>query len=235
MGQLKNLSSDMRSFNTPQTQHYRQLLIVLGLTSFVAPFLEAVVGSIVLPLVLLYTIILIIRGFSLPQFLVTVYTAIAVTAFVMQLVANIGSWTNPLNVTFALAAQIIFALYLGGAAYWIGRDIFTTPEATLDTVRGGISIYLLIGFVWALLYGIVETLDGHAFSQTLVFQDSYLKALHFSFTTLTTLGYGDIVPVSEIALVLTNMEAIIGQMYSTIFIAILVGSYLAKRSIGEDR
>ncbi|MEO0535446.1 MAG: potassium channel family protein [Cyanobacteria bacterium P01_A01_bin.123] len=43
----------------------------------------------------------------------------------------------------------------------------------------------------------VATLDANAFSTPLAVQDSYLKALHFSFTTLTTLGYGDIVPLSE--------------------------------------
>ncbi|MEO1352209.1 MAG: potassium channel family protein [Cyanobacteria bacterium J06635_15] len=76
----------------------------------------------------------------------------------------------------------------------------------------------------------VATLDANAFSTPLAVQDSYLKALHFSFTTLTTLGYGDIVPISEIALVLTNLEAIIGQMYPAIFIAILVGNYLFGHS-----
>ncbi|MEM7794527.1 MAG: potassium channel family protein, partial [Cyanobacteria bacterium P01_C01_bin.118] len=59
---------------------------------------------------------------------------------------------------------------------------------------------------------------------------SYLRSIHFSFTTLTTLGYGDIVPLSEIAQVLTNLEAIVGQMYSSVLIAILIGSYLAQRS-----
>ena len=53
--------------------------------------------------------------------------------------------------------------------------------------------------------------------------------MHFSFTTLTTLGYGDIIPKGDLALILTNLEAIAGQMYSTIFIAILVGGYLARR------
>ena len=118
---------------------------------------------------------------------------------------------------------------MAGAAYWIGREIFTTSEVTLDDVRGGISVYMLIGFLWALLYGIVNTLDANAFSQPLIQQDSYLRTMHFSFTTLTTLGYGDIVPLSEVAQVLTNLEAIVGQMYSSVLIAILIGSYLAQR------
>ncbi|MEM7717215.1 MAG: potassium channel family protein [Cyanobacteria bacterium P01_A01_bin.68] len=53
--------------------------------------------------------------------------------------------------------------------------------------------------------------------------------MYFSFTTLTTLGYGDIIPVSPLAKMLTNLEAIIGQLYPAILIAILVGGYISQR------
>ena len=218
----------MPQTDKPEPQKYRQLLIVLIVGFFVAPFLKASLGSILSALLLLLTIITIVKSFALPRLLLILYLAIAVMAFGLQLAASLG-WGQLFNQTFSFLAQGIFALYLGGAAYWIGRDIFTSPRVTLDTVRGGISVYLLIGFVWALFYGMVATLDANAFSQPLTPKTSYLKALHFSFTTLTTLGYGDIIPISELAQVLTNLEAIVGQMYSTVFIAILVGSYLSRR------
>ena len=221
----------MKLLHKSPAQKYRQLLIVLTIVFSISPFLKAGVGSIVSAIMLLYTIVLIIRSFRLPKILFLIYTAIAVMAFGLELTANMG-WAPSYSLTFGLLAQAIFALYLGGAAYWIGRDIFTTPEVTGDTVRGGISVYMLIGFVWALFYGMVATLDPNAFSQPLFINGSYLKFFYFSFTTLTTLGYGDILPISEIALVLTNLEAIVGQMYSTVFIAILVGGYLSQRSNG---
>jgi len=213
----------------PLKQKYRQLLLVLIATFLISPFLKAGIGNILSVLLLLYTIILIIRSLALPKLLFLIYVAIALIAFSLEVSASLG-WVPSFNLTFALFSQAIFALYLGGAAYWIGRDILTSSKVTPDMVRGGISVYLLIGFVWALFYGMVATLDANAFSQPLDIQHSYLKALHFSFTTLTTLGYGDIVPISDIALVLTNLEAIIGQMYPAIFIAILVGGYLSRRS-----
>ena len=213
----------------PLKQKYRQLLIVLIATFLIAPFLKAGIGNVLSGLLLLYTVILVIRSFALPKILFLIYIAIALMAFALEVSASLG-WMPLFNQQFALFSQAIFALYLGGTAYWVGRDIFTAPKVTIDMVRGGISVYLLIGFVWALFYGMVATLDAHAFSQPLDIQESYLKALHFSFTTLTTLGYGDIVPISEIALVLTNLEAIVGQMYPAIFIAILVGGYLSRRS-----
>lgn len=212
-----------------KTQKYRQLLIVLAVTFVVSPFLKAGIGNILAISLLLYTIIVVVNSFALPRRWLVVYGAIAITAFCLEVISTLRD-VSYLNQTFSLISQIIFALYFAGAAYWIGRDIFTTPEVTLDIVRGGISVYMLIGFLWALLYGIVNTLDANAFSQPLIQQDSYLKTLHFSFTTLTTLGYGDIVPLSEVAQVLTNLEAIVGQMYSSVLIAILIGSYLAQRS-----
>lgn len=211
-----------------KTQKYRQLLIVLAITFVVSPFLKAGIGNILSISLLLYTIIVVVNSFALPRRWLALYSAIAIIAFGLAVSSSLG-WISYLNQPFSLIAQTIFALYLSGAAYWIGRDIFTTPEVTIDVVRGGISVYLLLGFVWALLYGIVNTLDANAFSQPLVRTGSYLRTIHFSFTTLTTLGYGDIVPLSEVAQVLTNLEAIVGQMYSSVLIAILIGSYLAQR------
>ncbi len=207
---------------------YRQLLIVLIFTFVVSPFLEGGIGNILSTSLLLYTIIIIIKSLPLPRRLLMVYGAIAIIAFCLDVYASLDLAVY-FNRPLSLIAQIIFAIYLAGAAYWIGRDIFTTPEVTIDMVRGGISVYLLIGFVWALFYGIVNTLDANAFSQPLINKASYIRPIHFSFTTLTTLGYGDIVPLSEVAQVLTNLEAIIGQMYPSIFIAILVGNYLSQR------
>lgn len=223
-----NTASHMQSFRRPHAQKYRQLLIVLVATFAVSPFLKAGLGSILSALLLLYTIILIIRSFTLPRALVAVYIAIALIAFGIQVSASLG-WLSSLDQAFAAIPLAIFAIYLGGSAYWIGQDIFKAYRVTLDVVRGGISVYLLIGYVWALLYGIVAALDAEAFSQPLLLQNSYIKAFYFSFTTLTTLGYGDILPKSEIALVLTNLEAIVGQMYSTVFITILVGGYLSQQ------
>ena len=219
----------MNLLHASGAQKYRQLLIVLTIIFLLSPFLKAGIGSIISDFLLLYSIVLIIRSLTLPNSLLLVYLAIAGLAFCLQLNIGLG-WAPSFNQAFDLLFQTIFALYIGGAAYLISHDILTAPRVTADTVQGGISVYLLIGFAWALFYGMVATLDPDAFSQPMLLQDSYLRVLHFSFTTLTTLGYGDIVPVSEIALVLTNLEAIIGQMYPAVFISVLVGGYLGHRS-----
>lgn len=214
--------------NVTTSKRYQQLLTVLMIVFCIAPFLKSNIGSVFSAVLLLYTLMVIIRSLPLPKVWVAMYTVIALVASVLQLSASMD-WVPSFNLIFALIGQSIYALYLGTAALWISRDIISTTNVTADTVRGGISVYLLIGFVWALFYGLVATLDSNAFSQSLLFKGSYLTALHFSFTTLTTLGYGDIVPFSDIALVLTNLEAIIGQLYPAVFISILVGGFLSGR------
>ncbi|MGR3274003.1 ion channel [Acaryochloris marina NIES-2412] len=213
---------------SPSRHKYRQLLGVLIANFLVAPFLQGGLGSIISALLLLYVMIVIVKSFSLPNKLFWAYVLIAVLAFSLQLGPSVG-WTTTAVLPFSLLAQSIYVLYLGVAALLIMREIITATTITMDTIRGGICAYFLIAFIWALFYGIVATLNPHAFSATLIQPGSYLQPIHFSVTTLTTLGFGDIVPVSTLAIVLTDTEAIIGQLYPTVFIAILVGGYLSQK------
>ena len=103
-----------------------------------------------------------------------------------------------------------------------------------DTIKGGIAVFFLIGTVWSLLYNIVYFLDANAFSKSIEAINLFDSMFYFSFTTLTTLGYGDITPVSDLARTLANLEAITGMMYPSIFIARLVGLYTAQEMSEGD-
>ena len=208
---------------------YTQLLITLIANFVLAPFLRGNIGELALSLISLYAIIIIVKTFSLKPKLFKFYSGIALLTFFLEIVGRMelyGSW----RLAFLLLIQVVYILYLGIAAYLILQDILLSQQITIDTIRGGICVYLLIGFVWALLYGITASLDSNAFSQPIIEIESYGRAVYFSFTTLTTLGYGDIIPVSPLAKMLTNLEAIIGQLYPAILIAILVGGYLSQKS-----
>ena len=209
-------------------EKYRQLLLVLIFIFLSTPFLRHGIGEIITGLMLFYTLISILQTIKISRKFLSFYRGIAVIAFGLQILSALNFFPA-LYEGLGFAIEGIYAMYLGGAAYCISHDIFEDPKVSLDTVRGGVSVYFLWGFVWALLYGMVAIINPDAFSPPLRIEDSLLTALHFSFTTLTSLGYGDIVPKGPVALVLTNLEAIAGQMYSTIFIAILVGGYLARR------
>ena len=212
------------------------MLIVLVTNFVLAPFLYGIIGRLFSSAIFLYAIIIIVRTFSLHQKLFRFYLGIAGLAFGLETVTTVArlGWYSPEAIFFLFFIQAVYAIYLGVAVFLILRDVLFCQRITADTIRGGICVYFLIGFVWALFYGIVASFDPQAFSQPLIEAEfeagSYSKIIYFSFVTLTTLGYGDIIPVSPLAKTLTNLEAIIGQMYPAILIAILVGGYLSERS-----
>ncbi len=208
---------------------YTQLLTILIGNFILVPFLQGNIGELLSSAIFLYAIIIIVKTFSLKTRFIQVFSGIACLAFLLEILGRWGlyeTWT----VFFWLLIQAIYIIYLAVAAYLILQDIFLSERVTKDTIRGSICVYFLIGFIWSLLYGITASLDSSNFSQPIVAEGSFNKAIYFSFTTLTTLGYGDIIPVSPLAKMLTNLEAIIGQMYPAILIATLVGMYTSQRT-----
>lgn len=105
-------------------------------------------------------------------------------------------------------------------------------------VIGGIAGYLLIGYTWALAYQVLQqTLPGAIHFEPDSVADNLSRQpgnlVYFSFTTLTTVGYGDVHPVHAIARSLAVAEALVGQLYLAILIASLVGMALQARSAKE--
>ncbi|MEO0834547.1 MAG: ion channel [Cyanobacteria bacterium J06642_3] len=182
---------------------YTQLLVILIANFVLAPFLRGNAGELVLSLISVSAIIVIVKTFSLKPKFFRIYSGIALLTFILEIVGRTELFDSWLAVFFVLI-QVVYILYLGIATFLILRDILRSPKITTDTIRGGICVYFLIGFVWALLYGITASLDSNAFSQQIIEVESYGRAVYFSFTTLTTLGYGDIIPVSPLAKMLTN-------------------------------
>ena len=207
---------------------YTQLLTILIANFVLSPFLRGNIGELVLSGIFLYTIIVIVKTFSIRPILFRFFSGIAIAAFILEIIGRLELYKSVGVYLFLI--QGVFAFYLGVSIILILRDILFANQVTVDIIRGSICVYFLIGFVWALLYGIGVSFDPHAFSQSLIEAESYGKSIYFSFTTLTTLGYGDIIPVSPWAKMLTNLEAIVGQLYPAILISILVSDYLSQRS-----
>ncbi|WP_162182917.1 potassium channel family protein [Neosynechococcus sphagnicola] len=122
-------------------------------------------------------------------------------------------------------SNLIYALFIAVAIYVMGGRIYQAERVTIDVIRGGICIYLLIGSLWFLFYSSIELLDQSAFSH-LTQRHGIYPMMYFSFTTLTTLGYGDILPTQGLAMFLANVESVLGQLFPAIFIARLVSLYI---------
>lgn len=107
--------------------------------------------------------------------------------------------------------------------------IFRERKVTRDLIYAAIVVYLLMAVMWAFMYALVEALHAGSFSvpEDKITERRFLF-IYYSFVTLTTLGYGDITPLTGIASSLTILEAIIGQIYLVVLVAWLVGMHVSQ-------
>jgi len=112
--------------------------------------------------------------------------------------------------------------------------IIRPPRVDSEGLCAGITIYLMLGLFWSLAYSLIDWLapDSFVFNAVPTSGRSMqgFQALYFSFITLSTIGYGDIVPVSKLARMLAIVEAVTGMFYVTLLIARLVSLYSANQA-----
>jgi len=116
-------------------------------------------------------------------------------------------------------------------AYVVARAVFAPGRVTHHRITGAVLLYLTIGQIFVGLYGMVDLVVTHSLSGVSVAEAPKLLSdlIYFSFSMLTTVGYGDIVPVHPIARSLSSVEAIIGQLYPATLLARLVTLELEDR------
>lgn len=115
------------------------------------------------------------------------------------------------------------------------KEIVTAEKVDEDVLIGAVSIYLLLGMTWAMLYSFVYGVEPSSFDQSLIGDESFWNDfVYFSFATLTTLGYGDITALSPFARNLSVLEAISGVTFQAIIIARLVSLYRGKQDEPEN-
>ncbi|MCK5478115.1 MAG: two pore domain potassium channel family protein [Methylococcales bacterium] len=132
---------------------------------------------------------------------------------------------SELFLCFSLLADFLFLLLV--ISMVLQRVIFS-DRINLDNVAGAICVYLLLGIIWSLVYYFINIIMPGSFKGNLAI-DMHMQStdfIHYSFVTLTTLGYGDIVPMSATARSLSYMEAIFGQFYIVILVAGLVAIHI---------
>jgi hypothetical protein len=103
---------------------------------------------------------------------------------------------------------------------------------TTRRIEGAISVYLLLGFTWAQAYELVALWHPGAFATAFAGRSSNQQWTYYSFVTLTTMGYGDIMPVHPLARALAVLEALTGQLYLAILLARLVSLEIQSRHDG---
>ncbi|MGI9325788.1 MAG: ion channel [Pseudomonadales bacterium] len=108
------------------------------------------------------------------------------------------------------------------------RDVMQRGLIGGNELVGAVCVYINIAVFWAILYYLLEQLDPGSFRDLVAPEPELLEFVYISFVTLTTLGYGDIVPVSGAVRTLAYTQAGVGQFYIAVLVAGLVGTRLAR-------
>lgn len=133
----------------------------------------------------------------------------------------------------------VLLFFFGNVGRLMLEDILQ-GEVTFDRICGGVCVFVLLGLCFALLHMMVAAGDPHSYrdnfdlssnlGNSLSHEYRYPIFVYFSFCTLSTVGYGDIVPVSRLARSCAMMESVAGQLYLAILVARLVGLHIASHA-----
>jgi len=132
---------------------------------------------------------------------------------------------------FSVVSVGVFLSYVILVVY--KTSVFGKGRITTDRTAGAVAVYLLLGLLWSMAYGMVSATNPEAFRgiETFKLDESGAQQdfIYFSFVTLTTLGYGDMSPVSPLAKTLAWLEAVVGQLFLAVTIARLVSLEISHR------
>ncbi len=135
------------------------------------------------------------------------------------------------NKSIAAIGMVAGVLFTAVVIANIVGFMFKSEEVNREIIYIAILLYLLAALSWAFLYTFLELVDPASFNIDLNQpQGSLLVFQYYSFVTITTLGYGDITPVTEVARAFSVLEAVVGQLYLVVAVAWLVGMYVSKKS-----
>ena len=166
----------------------------------------------------------IVSGSAVALAAVLLAVALIVTATILRL-----RHPSLVDVYLDATAWLIAGVTL---AIVVARAVFGPGKVNFHRVIGAILLYLVIGLIFVALFCFVALLAPNAFAGFPPLEDNLSVAgnlIYFSFVTLTSVGYGDIVPVHPLARSLANIEAIIGQLYPATLLARLVTLELEQR------
>ena len=230
------MTHSSKNKRTPEQDNYFWLLFAILLFFFMSAIAEQLnvemLGRI---MAISITIIILIAVWSMSHHRLTFSSRMIITLLLVL--------TESSNMLFAhyhldilqLVSLLLFSVFTITVA---SQHVLLRGSVNANKIFGAICIYLLMGVAWAVAYLLVEqlfpgsipTLSGDNWRQHLQ------EALYFSYITLSTLGFGDIIPTQPIARYLTYMQAIVGQFYLAIVIASLIGAkILSSEEVGSDK
>ena len=226
--ELTRMLREQREFLRGRYAYLLMALLAMLVLSPVVPILpsSSLLGGLIFSLVLLFATSAIAGSRSM--------LAVGVVLVVPALTLN---WIS-LHFTetwFIILTHVVIIVFMS----WIGLSILSSilrgRRVTSDTINGSLCVYLLMGVTGAFVYSLLERvspgaivpIDDESHYSAYHHGPGYAQMLYFSFVTLTTLGYGDLMPTLPLARSIAALHAVLGQFYLTVLVARLVGLHIA--------
>jgi len=198
---------------------FRCLLASLAAILILVPVADyAVYSQYLLSLLFTFTLLAAVYAASGNKHAMALAIALAFPAAVIFWIYGPDRHTLPSMISIALTIAVNF-LVIG----LVLVEVFKAERADAEILSGALAVYLLMAVTWAALFYLIEGLEPGSFA--VANRNDFDSFLYFSLTTLSTLGYGDITPVSKLARIWSALESITGVLYAAVLIARLVSMY----------
>lgn len=205
------------------------LLLVVLIIMIVVPgfFEERTVRDIVWPLVrtlLLLSCLNVIQKMK----------KVAIVTAVIGILATSFDWIQQIDTVhpnLGLAGLCLFSLFIGIVSYELFNQLLKTKYVSMHMIIAAFDGFLLIGIAGLLMFIFIHYLSPGSFSNVPTGEAGIDDLLYYSYITLLTIGYGDIVPISQAAKRLSILMGLIGQFYLVIVMSVMVGKFLTRTRV----
>lgn len=220
------MASRRASMHVRGAGRYEVLLILLVSVLVLAPFLSTVLEPVIVALlggVLVYALWTSLADTTL----VWVALGLSLACVATSLIAPI--WAHSSRIAYALVSILLCVAAIASITIHLTRR----RTATSATLAGAVAIYLLAGLAFADLYMVIAEISGVPFfAQTA--SPSSVAYLYYSFTTLTTVGFGDFTAGTDLGRMLAVVEALVGQLYLVTVVAVIVATHRPRTTAARE-
>ena len=217
---------------------YSSLLISLLALIVISPLAHHLTGSILTELLFTSILLLSIYIVSNNKRVLLIGTALIVPALLFSWISIIDE-----TVWMKIISKGLTALFILYTIVILSKRVFFSKKVHPHLIHGALCIYLLTGILWAIVYALINIIDPNSFNfpnhllnthNPEDFKAQFEHFLYYSYVTLTTLGFGEITPVSALTRSLSALEAITGQFYIATLVASLVARIMRQNIQSQD-
>ena len=225
------------------------LIVVVPLASLILPNAHPLLAQVSLAVLLMAMLCAAVFAVCENRRKSMIAVALALPAIVLQGLDAVTDHTGLLG-----ASSICDVIFFSYVITVILRHLFLEKEVTANVICASLCVYLLLGVAWADIYSLVDIAEGGSFSYNLgddlathsttrqkdkdndsdspdhrmrLRGQKAIYPIYFSFVTMTTLGYGDIVPRTNLSRALVSIQSVMGQLYLAVLVARLVGLHIS--------